>query len=175
MSDAHHLDDPGIPLPTIDRDPPGADWPTAEPDATAWGFTPSREASFWQRRMAQETLVHRWDAEKAAGDVTPMPPELARDGIDEYLAVGLRYSGRRPERDYPTESLHLHCTDTEGEWMLVGQGINAFTVTHEHGKGDAAVRGTSEDILLWIWGRPDVDVQIFGDESVAATWQALAP
>lgn len=29
MSDDHHLDDPGIPLPTIDREPPGADWPTA--------------------------------------------------------------------------------------------------------------------------------------------------
>lgn len=147
----------------------------ADPSSPSWTFTPSREAAFWQRRMVQETLVHRWDAEKAAGDLTPMPVELARDGIEEFLAVGLRHSSSRPERDYPTESLHLHCTDTEGEWMLVGHGISGFTVTHEHGKGDAAVRGTAENILLWIWGRPGADVQIFGDEVVASAWQALAP
>jgi uncharacterized protein (TIGR03083 family) len=146
----------------------------ADPASPAWSFTPRRDAGFWQRRMLHETAVHRWDAQYAAGTLEPLPIDVARDGIDEYLEVGLQHSSRRPDRGYPPQSLHLHCTDTEGEWMLVG-GSEGLAITHEHGKGDSAVRGTAEHILLWIWGRPEVDVQIFGDEAVAEAWQQLAP
>ncbi len=148
----------------------------ADPAAPAWSFASAYQtAGFWQRRMTQETLVHRWDAQHAGGAAQPMDVDLARDGIDEYLSVGLRFSSARPDRTYPSTSLHLHCTDTDGEWMLVGNDGPEVTITHEHGKGDAAVRGTAEDLLLWIWNRPGGDVQIFGDEAVASTWQQLAP
>lgn len=148
----------------------------AEPDAQAWGFAGDHTAGFWHRRMAQETTVHRWDAEFAAGgDVAPIDSELARDGLDEYTAVGLRFSSSKPERDYPTESLHLHRTDGEGEWMFVGDGAGGVVVTAEHGKGDAAIRGSAEKLLLWIWGRPVADLEHFGDAEVARRWQAVAP
>ena len=148
----------------------------ADPAAPAWSFaTPFQTAGFWQRRMTQETLVHRWDAQCAGGNPQAMAVDLARDGIDEFLTVGLQFSSARPNRTYPSTSLHLHCTDTEGEWMLVGNDGPGVTITHEHGKGDAAVRGTAEALLLWIWNRPGGEVQIFGDEAVASTWQALAP
>lgn len=150
---------------------------SAHPDARSWTFAPDDQtAGFWQRRMACETIVHRVDAQIGAGMVPdPIDAATAADGIDEYTAVGLRFSSSRPERTYPTESLHLHCTDTDGEWMLVGDGAGHVTVTTEHGKGDAAVRGRAEDLLKWIWGRPGGRPEIFGDAGVASTWQALAP
>ncbi len=39
-------------------------------------------------------------------------------------------------------------------------------VTREHAKGDVAVRGRAEDLLLLLWGRREVGVegnQVFGD------------
>jgi len=148
----------------------------ADPDTAAWSFAaPFQTAGFWQRRMMAETVVHRWDAETVAGNAQPIDPAIAAECIDEYTEVGLRFSSGRPNREYPTSSLHLHCTDTEGEWILTGTDGPDFTVAREHTKGDAAVRGRAEDLLLWIWGREAGEVEILGDESVAATWRALAP
>ena len=119
-------------------------------------------------------MVYRWDAQSVALDIDPLYPERAADGIDEYTQVGLQFSSSKPDRVYPSQSLPLHCSDTEGEWMLVGDDGPNVTITREHGKGDAAVRGQAEEILLWIWGRPG-QVEIFGDEAVAEAWRALAP
>ena len=149
----------------------------ADPKAPARSFAANDQtAGFWQRRMVAETLVHRWDAEQCApGEGSPMDPAVASDAIDEYTEVGLRYSNSRPDRTYPASSLHLHCTDTEGEWLLVGTDGPDFTVTREHAKGDAAARGTAEALLLWIWGRDGGDVEILGDAAVAQTWRELCP
>lgn len=147
----------------------------ADPDALAWSFAPPfQTAGFWQRRMCHESMIHRWDMQSVALNIDPLFPHRAADGIDEFTQVGLIHSSSKPNRTYPSTTLHLHCTDAEGEWMLVGDDGPNVTVTNEHGKGDAAVRGQAEEVLLWVWGRP-ADVEIFGDEDVAKTWQALAP
>src|SRR3954454_13196443 len=56
-------------------------------ETECWSWWPDGQtAGFWQRRMAQETLVHRWDTELGAGiDRAPMDPAVAADGIDEYF------------------------------------------------------------------------------------------
>ena len=51
-----------------------------------WSFTGPVPAGFWIRRMAHETLVHRADAQLAAG-AEPEPvieAEIAADAIDEW-------------------------------------------------------------------------------------------
>lgn len=147
----------------------------ADPATEVWSFAPNNQtAGFWQRRMFAETMVHRWDAQSAALAIDPLYPDRAAEAIDEYTEVGLRFSSGRPNRIYPSRSLHIHCADTEGEWTLVGDDGPNVTVTREHAKGDAAVRGQAEELLLWIWGRPG-EVEIFGDAEVAAEWRALAP
>lgn len=150
---------------------------SADPEALSWSIAGVRATKFWFRRLAQETLVHRMDVERAIGEVTPVDTELATDGIREYLEIGLRVSSSRPNRVYPERTLHLHRTDGEGEWMLArGEaGETSLVVTQEHGKGDAAVRGAAAELLWWIWGRPSKDVQVFGDPTVARAWQDLAP
>jgi hypothetical protein len=69
-----------------------------DPGGTWYGS--SRTVRFWLRRMAQETVIHRIDAELSAGvPVAPIPGDLAVDGIDELLKVFIAYSfSRRPEK-----------------------------------------------------------------------------
>ena len=50
-----------------------------------WTFTGSRPASFWARRMAHETAVHRADAEITVGRQPEIDADIAVDGIDEWL------------------------------------------------------------------------------------------
>jgi hypothetical protein len=59
--------------------------------------------------------------------------------------------------------------------MLVSDGQGGVAVTHEHGKGDAAIRGPASALVLWLWGRPTPGVEIFGDQAVAEAWRSLAP
>jgi predicted lipid carrier protein YhbT len=71
------------------------------------------------------------------------------------------------------ETLHFHCTDCEGEW-LVRLDPDAFVVTREHAKGDVAARGTASNLLLFLYGRAPVDqLEVFGDASLLARWREL--
>ena len=68
------------------------------------------------------------------------------------------------------ETIHLHCTDGEGEWLvrLAPGGVN---VVNEHAKGDVAARGAASDLLLMMWGRvPVTQVEVFGDASLLERW-----
>ncbi len=145
-------------------------------DDAAWTFGNGSTVGWWARRMAHETVIHRVDAEDGVNDRQPIHGDLAADGINEYLEVGLVSSTRRPNRTYPPKTLHLHRTDGPGEWMLQrGSTENEVVVTHEHEKGDAAIRGSAMSLDLWVWGRSVDDVEVFGDADVAAAWQAMAP
>ncbi len=159
-----------------------------DPSAPMWNPWPVPQlAGVWPRRMAQETALHRVDAQLATGDAVPIDAELASDGVDEYL----RWAVPRFEADgvvLPTGSLHLHCTDVMGEWLIdnhaasdgdataddaTGQG--GYRVTREHAKGDAALRGRANDLLLALWGRPTPTgaIEVIGNAAVADGWLAL--
>lgn len=141
------------------------------PDTPAWGFMSDRTVGFWQRRQAQETAMHRWDAQLAAGAPEPIDARLAADGIDEVLEM----IPARPGVQSPTgggEVVHLHCTDVEGEW-LVHLDETGMTTEVGHGKGDVAARATASDLLLLLWSRRDLDaVEVLGDGNVLARFQA---
>jgi uncharacterized protein (TIGR03083 family) len=131
----------------------------ADPDHEVWTWSSGNDVAWVARRMAQETAVHRWDAEQAAGIDATIDPALASDGIDEYLSFFL----------VPCEgaagSVHLHSTDATGEWV-VRFDDGGLQVTREHAKGDAAVRGPATDLLLALWGRvPLEQVEIIGDRA----------
>jgi uncharacterized protein (TIGR03083 family) len=131
----------------------------ADPDAPVWTFLPDGRVSFWFRRQALETAVHRWDAQLAARSPQPIEAELAADGVDEEL--GFRVAlGRLPDEGGAT--VHLHCTDVEGEWLIrLGRPAEIERV---HAKGDAAARGGASELLLVVWGRrPVTTLDVFGD------------
>jgi uncharacterized protein (TIGR03083 family) len=144
-------------------------------DAPAWNWAGTGKAGFFHRRMAHETLIHRWDVETAVGAVTPIDGDLGGDCVDELLHVGLQYS-TNPNRtfSYPKGSLHLHRTDGEGEWLARVEG-GALIITREHAKGDVAVRGAGGDLALYLWGRPAQNLDVFGDADLADAWANVGP
>ncbi len=73
-------------------------------------------------------------------------------------------------------SVHLHCTDVDGEWIVAADDDGADVVTREHAKGDAAVRGPAHDLLMVLWRRRPLDtVEVFGDRAVAERLIATDP
>ena len=100
--------------------------------------------------------MHRWDAEHAAGTPAPIDAELAVDGIDELLTVMVPIALGGKDGIDIGGSLHVHCTDGEGEWTLhTDDGV--YRVERGHAKGDAAVRGPASQLLLALWGRVSID------------------
>lgn len=144
------------------------------PETPVWTWIPEKTAAFFFRRMAHETAVHRWDAQQAAGTVTPIDPELATDGVNEVIEVFMQHRPRRPISEHPESSLHLHRTDGDGEWMLVAKD-GSLTVTHEHAKGDVAARGSAQDLLLYLWGRGHTGLECYGEDHLIAAWGSVAP
>lgn len=148
-----------------------------DPSAPTWHpFTVARVGRVWPRRQAHETAVHRWDVQAAVGEPDPIDAELASDGIDEYFEVAVPRLVKREGLTVPTRSLHVHCTDVDGEWLVWGDG-DQYRMERAHAKGDAALRGPAEAILLRLWGRtsPRADqLSPIGDESALAAWLSFA-
>jgi uncharacterized protein (TIGR03083 family) len=140
----------------------------ADPDDACWSWTDDRTVRFWARRQAHELAIHRWDAQRALGRTEPIEHRQAVDSIQELFDIrGFRPGGAPPGHG---ETIHLHCTDGEGEWLARFEPDHAV-VTHEHAKADAAARGTASDLLLLMWGRIPVEqVEVFGDASLFASW-----
>jgi MDMPI-like protein len=116
------------------------------------------------RDIANECAVHRWDASDAFGVEYAVESDLACDGVDEFFEAAwpiyLKYFERRAGAG---ETLHLHRTDGDGEWLIVLDELPR--VTHEHAESDAGVAGTASDLLLWLWGRMDPP-EVTGDRDV---------
>ena len=150
-----------------------------------WAFTTLRPASFWARRMAHETAVHRADAEIAVGREVEFEPDLAADAIDEWLGLmsGLAPGDEDPRVDALPDGavLHVHATDEglngAGEWLVRREG-SQVTVQPGHGKGDVALRGPAGRLLLVLLRRvppDDPQVQVLGDPALLTSWLAATP
>ncbi len=146
--------------------------------ALTW-YDPDQTVAFWIRRMAQETVIHRIDAELAAGlPVTPVPDDLAVDGIDEVLTRMLAYgSAAWPEEFAEMEGEHL-AGEGGQDVITVAAGQAAWTVRPsprqvivEDGAGAnprVVVEGSGGNLLRWLWGRAGDDaVRLAGDPAWA--------
>lgn len=143
-----------------------------EADEPAWSFVPHDQTyGMWQRQVCHEAAIHRYDAESAAGTLTPLDAALAVDAIDETFnfAVAMR---KAEEAKGSGQTIHLHATDIEGEWLIT-RDAQGCRVTREHAKGDVAAKSTASQLLLLIWGRiaPEDVNEVFGDTQLLHDWQ----
>lgn len=148
------------------------------PDNPAWTFLGPRPAVWWLRRRIHEATVHRADAALALGRDFALSPELAADGISEWLDLITARLGRAGPLLADGVSVHLHATDDglgqAGEWTISRSGdTDALSWSHEHGKGSVALRGPARDLFLVIMRRvpvADTDIAVFGDAEVWQDW-----
>ncbi len=150
-------------------------------DTDVWTFIGPRPAQWWIRRRLHEATVHRADAAIAVGAEYRLTPELAADGIDEWLErIAVEVSAESSPLD-AGQTLHLHATDggldAAGEWTITGTG-DGIAWSHEHGKGDAALRGSAKDLLLAVVRRQTAaggGLEVFGDTAVWDGWLDRTP
>jgi uncharacterized protein (TIGR03083 family) len=139
-----------------------------DPARSCWTWAGVQDVAWVIRRMAHETAVHAWDAHCAAGNTAEIDAELASDGIDEYVHVMVMNDIREGQGPLGG-SVHIHCTDVDGEWLIVPTATSDVVVTREHSKGDCAIRGSASSLLLGLWRRvPMSSLEVIGSSEVAA-------
>ncbi len=133
------------------------------PDAPSYTWhEPDQTVGFWYRRMAQETAVHRVDAELAVGTVTPIDDELALDGVDELLDI--HFAGDWSDLPKPELVGRVGLRAADRSWLVVLDPEEVRIEPFTGAGADAVVTGDPSDLLLWLWGRLPVEsVQIEGD------------
>lgn len=144
-------------------------------DEACPNFSPgsSKTVGWWLRRQVHETTVHRWDVERALGEVTPIDRDVAADGIDEYLDTFVRPRGKHTL----SAPLGLTTTDPDRSWTL--RPANApgrvEMLAGPAGTPTARLTGAPDDVLLVLWNRLTVDeaaLTVAGDLSVIHSFRA---
>jgi uncharacterized protein (TIGR03083 family) len=160
------------------------------PEDVCWSWHDAGHSVGWVlRRQAHEALIHRIDAELAAGTTFKVDAELAADGVDEVLTVMLDATDL-PEwatfsPDGTTATIGIE--DGAGSWsMALGRFSGTSPVSGntynnpalrltEVARPTTEIRGTAADLDLWLWGRGSLDtLSVEGDRDVARHLRAAA-
>lgn len=161
-----------------------------DPATEAWTWSDDRTVGFILRRQAHEALVHRIDAELAAGTPSTVDPRLAADGVAEVL--GVMYGGCPPWGSWEPLPHHvrLDCTDTGDElWVQLGlfsgtDPRNGEVIADEEDchlveapgdvEPDVVIDGPAAALDAWLWHRgDDADLSIAGDREVLDRFRAI--
>lgn len=145
----------------------------AGPDTVVWTPLAPAPVSFFARRMAHETVVHRADAMQAAGRAFSVAPEVAVDAVDEWMALDAlpqHFEFNPAKRDLlgPGRTLSFRATDADVAWHvdLTGDAI-------VNGRGDEPAAVTVEapltELLLVIYRRRE-PVGVRGDADLLEFW-----
>jgi uncharacterized protein (TIGR03083 family) len=160
----------------------------ADPGDEAWTWSPEQTVGFVLRRQAHEALVHRLDAEQAAGSVTPLDPALAGDGVVEALDV--MFGGCPPWGTFtPGDGLVRFDVAGLAEPVLVRLGRFTGTdpdsgtsydepdlrvVPDDGTEPDTVVSGDAGVVDPWLWRRvDDTGITVTGDQSVHARFRQV--
>jgi uncharacterized protein (TIGR03083 family) len=143
-------------------------------DTPMWTFASPGTVRFWARRQAHEAVIHRCDAELANGELGSIDADVAADGVNEYFELFALIPAAKAITGNG-ETVHFHCTDREVEWLaeLTPEGA---VLRPEHAKGNVAVRGPANAMVLAVWNRigPDnPELEIFGDRDLLDRWRRL--
>jgi uncharacterized protein (TIGR03083 family) len=149
----------------------------AGPDTKVWAPLVYGTTSFWARRFAHETLVHRADATLAAGTEFVVSKTVALDAVDEWMELDalpqhFDYKPQKRELLGPGRTLAFEATDTGAAWFV---DLTGDVIAWHRGKGQAAVavRGSCADLLLVIYRRKAVrsnGIEILGDKELLDFW-----
>jgi uncharacterized protein (TIGR03083 family) len=159
-----------------------------DPSTPTWTWDDSNQTvGFWYRRMAQEALIHRVDAEQSHGAVSPIDEALAADGVDEIITVMLTSIPHWGTFDGVGS---LVCVSVPGRSWSLEEGrfsgtspasgntyedLLAFGLAEPQTDMDTSISGGAAAVDLWLWGRGSLeDLTVDGDQGLAATLRRAA-
>jgi uncharacterized protein (TIGR03083 family) len=148
----------------------------ADPDAVMWTWGVGGDVRFWARRMLMECLVHRYDAELAAGELTPIDPALAADGVAEFLVnlpSAVMFTPDLANLRGTGQTIGFGVWGTEVDWT-VRLDSDAFGLVPAVGDPDATISAeTAEALLLLVYGRigpDDARIKTVGEADLLTKW-----
>ncbi|MDH2416346.1 maleylpyruvate isomerase family mycothiol-dependent enzyme [Nocardioides sp. CER19] len=159
----------------------------ADPAEAAWTWSTEQTVGFTFRRQAQESLIHRLDAELTAGSVTGLDPVLAADGVDEALDIMFGGTPAWGRFDPLPHHVRVDLTDTDTQvWVQLGtfSGTSPdgtdyaeepdISVVPDPGDDpDAVVEGLAADVDAWLWRRgDDAGIHVAGDRGIYDRFRA---
>ena len=98
-------------------------------------------------------------------------PMWHADSVDEFLEHST--PGRYEEAVPLSGSVHLHATDTDGEWVIKEDDDRNLSIVRGHEKADVALSATASDLLLILYRRIGIDhADIHGDKLVLSRFLA---
>ena len=150
----------------------------AAPDAVIWTFTGPKPATWWVRRRLHEATVHRADVALTTGTRYDIAPQVAADGIEEWLT---RLTATAPAEPGAAPlargvGLAIETTDTDHGWLMRATATGLDLSPGSSGEA-AALVGTAADLLLALTRRRDLSAPIIvrGDPAVVEGWLANTP
>lgn len=155
----------------------------ADDSEPVWTWASDQSVGFVRRFQAHEALMHRVDAELAAGlTPSPLPVELADDGIDVVLRFGKTWRPGWADWQLTGPVGRVHATDTDHRWTVrIGSwsghspdtgktydGQDALELVADHSETDVepdfSVHATAAELDAWLWCRPGFgEVSVQGD------------
>jgi uncharacterized protein (TIGR03083 family) len=73
------------------------------PERPVWSWQSDNTPAFWLRKMLHDEVIHRVDAERAAGRHSVIAPDLAAEGVSDLLAtIGTLSDPHGPTPSSPT-------------------------------------------------------------------------
>lgn len=151
----------------------------ADPERRAWAWGVDQHVRFWSRRMTHETGIHRADAELALGLMPTFDPQVAADGMSEFLEN--LWKARAWRRDMGAlrgagESVSFVATDVGERWDVerTPAGFSwVHTTSGRRRRSDVTVSGSVSDLYLFVWKRlppENAGLTVRGDRAGLSHW-----
>jgi uncharacterized protein (TIGR03083 family) len=149
------------------------------PEVIVATFSGPRPAKWWIRRLLHETTVHRADAALAVREPFELAPEVAADGIDEWLG---RLAERPWQGDLPIEDgrqVSFIAIDVDASWTMLRRG-NELRLRRNSidSLSGAKLQGSATGLLLALFRRLDTETagcRVEGDSSSWTSFLARTP